>query len=239
MREPKPIALFFRLGKNANYGGKRLPASLAKAPCWVYREDFNDRCKATDALPDPPIPKKDEEAMFEVMDGFLDEMDLFGELCSDVEMQDDDFEIRPSLCFRGGTITAKAVRAALEKDGFRVITIVDPLATPKIEQSEEELIASGLESLDQSLDLASLELVKECLAKGEDLPRHAEAACSQLWYSHTRNADRLLKHLQTAMPTWPQDVQELVRVLIEHGAKEKERTNAMKALLEKLPHSEL
>lgn len=226
---PKPVVLFFRFGKNAKYGDARIPASLAKAPCWVHRAEHE--AKAIKAIKEPPVPKKDEAAMFAVIEGFFDEMDLAAELCTDVELEDEEFSIRPSYGFRAGA-KLDAAKKAFERDGFRVITIVDPLATPKIKQTDAQLLESGFESLEQDLDLASLELVKDCLAKGKDLPHHADNVCTQLGYSFQRNADWLAARLRDVVPGWPSELRDTLRLLVEHAPKEP--AAAMRALFAKL-----
>ena len=55
----------------------------------------------------------------------------------------DDFEVTPSHSFRLGG-SPKAVKAELQQDGFHLITIIDPLATPKISGTPRDKLTKRL-----------------------------------------------------------------------------------------------
>jgi len=97
---PKPVVLFLRFGKNAKYGGKKIPAAFVTVPCWVHRIEEESRYVKVAELADPPVSKKDEAAMFAVIEGFCEEMDLATEMCTDMEMEDENFEYQLRYGFR-------------------------------------------------------------------------------------------------------------------------------------------
>lgn len=173
-RTPRPIVLVFALGKNAKVGKKQVPATYADSACCLYRAADKARSVHLDAIPEDEVADADAEIVFAAIELAIERAHLLHELSTDREI-DDGKSPAYTTGFHPNAPFDDAC-AALERGGFEVVRVVDPLATqPPPKLTKAEALDRSLRSLVRAIDHASLEdVVAE--AREEELGFHATAA---------------------------------------------------------------